>query len=318
MEGSSSVIWQVHREGQWYDYDPKISEMLEKASKKHSRISFQINGENYYIDWSLNEQVNASTKKHRPIRRVGSKCMSRYTQQIIQKKNFTVEYIYSHKEVKDKITEAKNLTQWQEIQSIPDITEKCSICLCELDVDVVKLSNCKDHHFHMQCISECYKDGYLKCPICNLIYGIKKGTQPPGEMQIKFVSNVPLSSYEKFPTILIDYVLPNGIQGPEHPSPGTNYGGSQRTCYIPYTEEGILVLELLIVAWERGLIFTVGTSVTTGKSNLVVWNGIHHKTSHSGGSSKYGYPDTGYFDRVTKELQDFGITERCFDTAKKL
>ena len=33
---------------------------------------------------------------------------------------------------------------------------------------------------------------------------------------------------------------------------------------------------------DAKLIFTVGTSHTTGITNTVVWNDIHHKTSRSG------------------------------------
>jgi len=36
--------------------------------------------------------------------------------------------------------------------------------------------------------------------------------------------------------------------------------------------------------------FTIGTSVTTGMKDVVVWNGIHHKTSMKGGAANYGYP----------------------------
>ena len=33
-----------------------------------------------------------------------------------------------------------------------------------------------------------------------------------------------------------------------------------------------------------------------------MWNGIHHKTNTSGGSTRYGYPDDTYFNRVKLEL----------------
>ena len=36
------------------------------------------------------------------------------------------------------------------------------------------------------------------------------------------------------------------------------------------------VLALLKIAFDRKLTFIIGTSVTTGKKNTVVWNGIHH------------------------------------------
>lgn len=67
------------------------------------------------------------------------------------------------------------------------------------------------------------------------------------------------------------------IKGPEHPNPGQSYTGTYRTAYLPDNKEGNEVLRLLQIAWERRLTFTIGTSVTSGATNAVVWNGIHHK-----------------------------------------
>jgi hypothetical protein len=38
-----------------------------------------------------------------------------------------------------------------------------------------------------------------------------------------------------------------------------------------------------------------------------VWN-IHHKTNTEGGSSRFGYPDDTYFNRVKLEIADRGVT----------
>lgn len=69
-------------------------------------------------------------------------------------------------------------------------------------------------------------------------------------------------------------------------------------------------MELLKVAWNRRLIFTVGTSSTTGESNTVVWNEIHHKTEMTN-LSGHGYPDPNYLDNVLAELAAQGVTEDC-------
>ena len=71
--------------------------------------------------------------------------------------------------------------------------------------------------------------------------------------------------------------------------------------------EGREVLALLIKAFKRKLIFTVGYSVVRGRDNCIVWNGIHHKTNTSGGTSNYGYPDRTYFTRVKSELADKNV-----------
>ena len=79
-------------------------------------------------------------------------------------------------------------------------------------------------------------------------------------------------------TICITYHFPNGSRD------GKRYHGTSRYAYLPNVPEGIEVLKLLIIGFDRKLLFTVGTSVTTGRSDCVVWNGIHHKTNVSGGS----------------------------------
>ena len=87
-------------------------------------------------------------------------------------------------------------------------------------------------------------------------------------------------------TITIQYHFPSGFQGPEHPHPGQYYEGTSRTAYLPDTREGREVLQLLRRAFDARLVFTVGTSSTTGRSNQVIWNDIHHKTSPSGGPTR--------------------------------
>ena len=73
---------------------------------------------------------------------------------------------------------------------------------------------------------------------------------------------------------------------PEHPNPGQPYHGTHRTAYLPNNAEGQKVLRLLRKAWDARVIFTVGTSVTTGMPDSAIWNGIHHKTSIHGGSTQ--------------------------------
>ena len=79
------------------------------------------------------------------------------------------------------------------------------------------------------------------------------------------------------------YYFPSGTQGQEHPNPSQRYDGTRRTGYFPDNREGNEVLQLLRRAFDAGLVFTVGTSVTTGMQNQVTWNDIHHKTSIYGG-----------------------------------
>lgn len=73
----------------------------------------------------------------------------------------------------------------------------------------------------------------------------------------------------------------------KHPNPGKRYHGVNRSAYLPNNKEGNEVLALLKKAFEQKLIFTVGTSRTTGMDDQVTWNDIHHKTSVDGGTAKY-------------------------------
>lgn len=65
--------------------------------------------------------------------------------------------------------------------------------------------------------------------------------------------------------------------------------------------------KLLELAFKRKLVFTIGRSVTTGQENVIVWNGIHHKTALNGGPAYFGYPDPTYLIRVREELAAKGI-----------
>lgn len=97
------------------------------------------------------------------------------------------------------------------------------------------------------------------------------------------------------------------MQTEQHPKPGQWYSGINRTAYLPDNKEGREVLQLLKKAFDQKLIFTVGTSRTTGMENQVTWNDIHHKTSSSGGPENFGYPDHGYLSRVRDELKAKGV-----------
>ncbi|KAM9257435.1 putative E3 ubiquitin-protein ligase DTX2 isoform 2-T2 [Cariama cristata] len=218
----------------------------------------------------------------------------------------------------------------EELKGTP-ADEDCIICMeklsspsgygdaCECSTikpeTVGRLTNCQ-HSFHMLCVLAMYsngnKDGSLQCPSCKTIYGEKTGTQPKGRMEVStFPQSLP--GHKDCGTIQIVYHISRGIQGPEHPNPGMPYTarGFPRYCYLPDNEKGRKVLELLRVAWKRRLIFTVGTSSTTGESNTVVWNEIHHKTEMDTNLSGHGYPDPNYLDNVLAELAAQGVTEDC-------
>ncbi|XP_022362446.1 E3 ubiquitin-protein ligase DTX4 [Enhydra lutris kenyoni] len=213
----------------------------------------------------------------------------------------------------------------QKVRHPPD--EDCTICMERLTAPsgykglqptvkpelVGKLSRC-GHIYHIYCLVAMYnngnKDGSLQCPTCKTIYGVKTGTQPPGKMEYHLIPHS-LPGHPDCKTIRIIYSIPPGIQGPEHPNPGKSFSarGFPRHCYLPDSEKGRKVLKLLLVAWDRRLIFAIGTSSTTGESDTVIWNEVHHKTEFGSNLTGHGYPDANYLDNVLAELAAQGISE---------
>uniref|UniRef100_H3A424 E3 ubiquitin-protein ligase n=1 Tax=Latimeria chalumnae TaxID=7897 RepID=H3A424_LATCH len=183
---------------------------------------------------------------------------------------------------------------------------QCAICLEKMsEGNKETLPQCK-HSFCKDCIAKSFQ---LKpaCPVCGVIYGDLKGTQPKGGKMTVTKVHSSLPGYENWGSIAINYLIPSGVQGPEHPHPGQKYRGTSRKAYLPDSPEGNKVLKLLERAFNQQLIFTVGRSATTGEDDVVTWNDIHHKTNLHGGPTGYGYPDPEYLNRVQEELKAKGI-----------
>ncbi|XP_042864135.1 probable E3 ubiquitin-protein ligase DTX2 isoform X2 [Penaeus japonicus] len=213
--------------------------------------------------------------------------------------------------------------------SPPD--EPCPICMCSLqgpsecssqdiidDEGVVKLTQC-GHILHKLCarmMAES-KQHFIPCPMCKSVHGVRRGNQPDGVMQVKRI-NDSLPEYE-CGTIIISYRFGGGIQGRGHPNPGQPYRshGFPRHAFLPDNERGNKVLHMLEVAWQRRLIFTIGTSITSGLDNVITWNEIHHKTEWEDVYG-HGYPDPAYLDNVTMELQQQGVTEADLESSTNL
>jgi deltex-like protein len=168
---------------------------------------------------------------------------------------------------------------------------ECPICLDECPQTGWTTLKCK-HKLCTPCHSKIVSKGttmsgshhsYIKCPLCQSIDGVQIGNCPDGSMR----TSSAISGY-----VRIDYSV-------SHPKYGLN-----RTAYIESTLEGQRLVELLKIAWDRRLCFAIGTSLTTGRRDTLVWN-IHHKTSVAGG--EHGYPDPTYLLRLAQELRQYGI-----------
>jgi deltex-like protein len=202
--------------------------------------------------------------------------------------------------------------------TIPE-EETCAICLdhftnsTSMEVNnasnAYRLHQCMGHYFHKACIKQ-QLERKGKCAVCSYMYIITEGSQPRnGTMDVSTLppGDLPLQNLEAHGTIVIEYNFPSGIQGPEHPHPGIPYYGTYRTAFLPDNSEGRDVLVLLRRCFELRHTFSVGRSLTTGRDNCIVWNGIHHKTAPRGGTSNFGWPDETYFMRVKDELKARGI-----------
>ncbi|XP_056591426.1 E3 ubiquitin-protein ligase DTX3L isoform X2 [Triplophysa dalaica] len=184
-----------------------------------------------------------------------------------------------------------------------DEEDHCVICMD--NIKNKKKLKC-GHEFCKDCIEQAVKHRGEICPVCQKIFGKIEGNQPYGTMDFtKNKSRLP--GYPDVGTIQISYTISSGTQTIKHPNPGQYHYGTQRTAYLPDNKEGNHVLKLLRKAFDQRLIFTVGTSTTSGAKNAVTWNDIHHKTNTHGGPEGYGYPDPGYLKRVKDELKAKGI-----------
>ena len=142
-----------------------------------------------------------------------------------------------------------------------------------------------------------------RCPECQRSYGVRTGDQPAsGRMAVRVDASISLAGFEQHGTIILTYSFTAGTEN------GVSYSAANfpRTAYLPDTDKGNDVVDLIKLAFQRRLVFTIGTSVTTGHKNVLVWNDIHHKTSMRRGDT-YGYPDPGYLDRVIGELKSKGV-----------
>jgi len=148
-------------------------------------------------------------------------------------------------------------------------------------VDVVCMRKCKAHAYHKDCLQRQQgKKEHIKCAVCGVVYGTLVGDMPPGTMKWEKTNQYTCSGYEGHGVITIRYQFPDG----ERPDmPGVRYSGTGRLAYLPDCPEGVEVLAILEKAFRQRVSFVVGTSVTTGEQNTVVWGSVHHKTNTTQG-----------------------------------
>ncbi|XP_046880756.1 E3 ubiquitin-protein ligase DTX3L isoform X2 [Hypomesus transpacificus] len=181
--------------------------------------------------------------------------------------------------------------------------EEC--CICRETFKDKKTLPC-NHGFCSECLQQLVASLGPTCPLCKYVFGVMEGDQPKGVMNDR-TTNDRLPGFNDCGTIIIDYNISGGTQSERHPHPGKPFHGTSRTAYLPDNKEGQEVSRLLRKAFDQKLIFTIGTSRTSGVEDAVTWNDIHHKTNIHGGPQSFGYPDDGYLARVKEELKSKGI-----------
>lgn len=216
------------------------------------------------------------------------------------------------RQIKDPVGDTiAKVPLWQDVPPEQMGGDDCPFCLSPLSQDhPVKLTGCT-HCFHEECVRSLLgHNTSISCPLCSVVTGLITGNQPPGAM---IISPVPSESVSGAPPgegeIYITYVIPGGIQGPEHKSPGKRFEGTSRMAVFPDTPEGRRIVRMIRTAFKRKLVFTIGQSASSGKDNVVVWGKISHKSNTRGGPENFGYPDPGYFGKVRSELAALGITD---------
>lgn len=190
--------------------------------------------------------------------------------------------------------------------SVNPPTGECAICMNPLHnktMRPVQLHTC-GHCFHEECILKSLEMS-SKCPICRNVTQEPYGTSPAGSMCIRQDKKMHCAGFERYGTLVLDYNMPSGVQSACHAHPGQRYRGTRRAAYIPNNSDGQALCKRLKYAFARGLLFNVGTSLTTNQSNVVVWASVHHKTSKSGGP--HGFPDPAFFVNCNEELSALGV-----------
>jgi deltex-like protein len=193
----------------------------------------------------------------------------------------------------------------------------CTLCYNALAAEpALRIRSCR-HVFHESCLmTHCGGGGgrtAKTCPTCQVGIGVPPaGRCPSGTMTIRLNGGAVCPGYSTTTTVIeITYHVPDGQrQAPYHDQPGRSIPGTTRVAYLPNNREGRELLTRIKYAWRRGLIFTVGTSLTTGRTGVVCWSGdVPHKTSLSPGrgGGPFSYPDPHYLDHCHHQLDVLGV-----------
>ena len=190
--------------------------------------------------------------------------------------------------------------------------DECAICLDKVSREAsVKIKACQ-HEFHVTCLKDSLSHN-PRCPVCRQPIEHVQGKSPSGTMNVEASDEDCPGFGPGVKAIRITYDIPSGVQKDYHENPNQSFEGTTRVAYLPDNAEGKDLLKRLKYAWKHGLIFRIGRSLTTGRSNQVTWTSIHHKTSLWGCVILYSRVSNFFFGRILTFASSFGTPAAPMD-----
>ncbi|XP_049694070.2 protein deltex isoform X1 [Helicoverpa armigera] len=175
---------------------------------------------------------------------------------------------------------------WVRAAPCPQWGALCPACMAPLDAcaaPAVALAHCQ-HLLHLHCLNAQLERQraaavplHIECLVCGRSYGRAAPPPAPAQPRGSMAWALQPAALPQHPhttsSILVTYNFQSGRQGPQHPEPGAPYYavGFPRHSLLPDTQLGRQVLSALRAAWERGLLFALSTSQTTGREHVVTW-----------------------------------------------
>lgn len=185
--------------------------------------------------------------------------------------------------------------------------DECSICFehlhCAADSVPVALRKC-GHRFHMHCLQQAVARQSC-CPLCrHRVQRTPQGKMPSGTMTVREDHSIRLAGQPLLGALVLTYDISADLQKSYHPQPGQANDSTLRVAYLPISAWPEICR--LAFAFQHGLTFDIGTSLTTGKTNQVTWASIPHKTELDHGAV-HGFPEEHYLVRLNKTLTGLSV-----------
>ena len=307
-------VWAFQDTNGWCDDHAAISAMcsIARDAGRAGTTKYAFHGHQlwaYWVDFQTMQQINSATNKTRPVRYTPNKKLGHSgggsSSGSVGGGPPRLPLSESFKAISPTAIDLSALTNWQVLPpgGWPDGEDDPIMCfpLGEGGEPVVRLpchTAAVSCTFNKSTLDEAFKTSN-RCPTCGTAYAMP-GPQPSGMMRARHQRHEDCDGHPRCGTIEIEYSFPDGMQLDQHPNPGMPYRGTRRVAYLPCDAVGSQCFGLLLAAFRQGQLFRVGSSVTTGNDNTVVWS-IHQKTSTSGGPVKHGWPDPEYVQRLQSE-----------------